>query len=112
MAIDFVVHGDAGLAGPWAATAEAGDSIGFFGPGGAYAPDPAAPAHLLVGDEAALPAVAAALEALPQDAAADVYVEVADADHQIPLATDQSDQARLGPPWRPAVRGAAGDGGA
>lgn len=85
LAIDFVVHGDSGLAGPWAANAEPGDSIGFFGPGGAYAPDPEAPAHLLVGDEAALPAVAAALDALPEDAAVDVYVEVADAEHRIPL---------------------------
>ncbi|HEU5486412.1 MAG TPA: siderophore-interacting protein [Microlunatus sp.] len=93
MAIDFVVHGDAGLAGPWAASVEPGDSIGFFGPGGAYAPSPAAPAHLLVGDEAALPAVAAALEALPEDAAADVYLEVADEDHQVPVR--QTSRTRL-----------------
>ncbi|HEY5981711.1 MAG TPA: siderophore-interacting protein [Microlunatus sp.] len=85
MTIDFVVHGDAGLAGPWAATVEPGTSIGFHGPGGAYAPDPAATAHLLVGDEAALPAIAATLDALPDGAAAEVFVEVADADHQIPL---------------------------
>lgn len=85
MAIDFVVHGDSGLAGPWAANAEPGDLVGFFGPGGAYAPDPDAVSHLLVGDEAALPAVAAALDVLPEDAAADVYLEVADADHEVPL---------------------------
>ncbi len=85
MAIDFVVHGDAGLAGPWAATVEPGESIGFHGPGGAYAPDPAAPTHLLVGDEAALPAIAAALDVLPADAAAEVFIEVADAAHRIPL---------------------------
>jgi NADPH-dependent ferric siderophore reductase len=85
MAIDFVVHGDAGLAGPWAATVEPGESIGFHGPGGAYAPDPAAATHLLVGDEAALPAIAAALDVLPPEAAAEVFVEVADADHRIPL---------------------------
>lgn len=85
MAIDFVVHGDVGLAGPWAARAQAGDSLGFHGPGGAYAPDPEVRGHLLVGDEAALPAVAAALDALAEDAAADVFVEVADADHEIPL---------------------------
>ena len=113
MAIDFVVHGDAGLAGPWAAAVEPGESIGFFGPGGAYGPDPDAPAHLLVGDEAALPAVAAALDALPEDASADVYVEVADADHQIPLR--QTARTRLiwvhrgdqpyGAPLAAAVRG-------
>ena len=87
LAIDFVVHGDAGLAGPWAANAQPGDRIAFFGPGGAYAPDPQAPAHLLVGDEAALPAVAAALDALPDDAAVDVFLEVADAEHQIAVRT-------------------------
>lgn len=116
MAIDFVVHGDAGLAGPWAAAVEPGESIGFFGPGGAYGPDPDASRHLLVGDEAALPALAAALDALPDDAAADVFVEVADADHQIPLR--QTSRTRLtwvhrgdqpyGAPLAAAVR----DGGA
>ena len=85
LAIDFVVHGDAGLAGPWAAAVAPGESIGFHGPGGGYAPDPAAPTHLLVGDEAALPAIAAALDVLPEDASAEVFVEVADADHRIPL---------------------------
>lgn len=93
MVIDFVVHGAAGLAGPWAAAVEPGETIGFFGPGGGYAPDSAAPAHLLVGDESALPAVAAALDALPVDARADVFVEVADADHEIPLR--QTSRTRL-----------------
>jgi NADPH-dependent ferric siderophore reductase len=82
--IDFVVHGDSGLAGPWAANAQPGDMIGFNGPGGAYTPDPEA-SHLLAGDEAALPAIAAALERLPTDAEAEVFVEVADAAHEIPL---------------------------
>ncbi len=84
LAIDFVVHGDAGLAGPWAAAARPGDLIGFFGPGGGYAPEPAA-AHLLAGDEAALPAIAAAMERLPEDARADVYVEVAGPAEELPL---------------------------
>ena len=69
MWIDFVVHGDAGIAGPWAAN----------GPGrvtrcGSW--DRAAatrrtrrPAwHLLAGDESALPAIAAALEGMPAGA--------------------------------------------
>lgn len=84
MTIDFVVHGDEGLAGPWAARAEAGDQIGFFGPGGGYAPDPGADCHLLVGDEAALPAIAAALDRLGDRARAVVYLEVAgSADEQV-----------------------------
>jgi NADPH-dependent ferric siderophore reductase len=65
LVIDFVHHGDTGLAGPWAAAARPGDRVRMVGPGGAYAPDPAADWHLLVGDEAALPAVCAALERVP-----------------------------------------------
>ena len=68
LTIDFVHHGDSGLAGPWAANAKPGDELYFLGPGGAYAPDPTADWHLLVGDEAALPAIGAALEQLPAQA--------------------------------------------
>lgn len=85
LAIDFVIHGDEGLAGPWAASARPGDGISFMGPGGAWAPSPDADAHLLVGDEAAIPAIAAALEALPADARAWVFLEVASAAHHQPL---------------------------
>jgi NADPH-dependent ferric siderophore reductase len=92
LAIDFVVHGDEGLAGPWAARAEPGDEIGFRGPGGAYAPEPEYDTHLLVGDEAAIPAIAATLDRLPEGARATVFLEVADADHQLPLpAEDRAD---------------------
>lgn len=87
LALDVVVHGDAGIAGPWAATVEVGAAIGFFGPGGAYAPDPAAPRHLLVGDESALPAIAATLDALPTEAQVDVYLEVAGPADEISLRT-------------------------
>lgn len=85
LAIDFVVHGDEGVAGPWAATVEAGTAIHVLGPGGAYAPDPAADAHLLVGDESALPAVAAAVEALGPDARGHVLLEVAGPGDEVDL---------------------------
>jgi NADPH-dependent ferric siderophore reductase len=87
MAIDFVFHGDEGLAGPWAAHAQPGDEITFMGPSGAWAPSADADVHLFVGDEAAIPAIAAALEALPADAQASVFIEVASADHHQPLRT-------------------------
>jgi len=77
MTVDFVHHGDEGLAGPWAAQVRPGDVIHFNGPGGGYTPDPAADWHLLAGDESALPAVAAAVEHLPAGAPAKVFVEVA-----------------------------------
>lgn len=76
--IDFVLHGDSGLAGPWAARVEPGAVIPFAGPGGKWAPDPAAGHHVLVGDESALPAVAEGIAALGEDATADVFLEVRD----------------------------------
>ncbi|MEU0549930.1 siderophore-interacting protein [Micromonospora sp. NPDC005979] len=78
LTVDVVHHGDEGLAGPWAAALRPGDPVHFVGPGGAYAPDPDADWHLLVGDESALPAIAAALERLPLGAPAHVFVEIAD----------------------------------
>ena len=38
VAIDFVVHGDEGVAGPWAARAQPGDTLLVNGPGGGYRP--------------------------------------------------------------------------
>jgi NADPH-dependent ferric siderophore reductase len=76
LTIDFVHHGDEGVAGPWAAAAAPGDRIQFFGPGGGYAPSPDADWHLLVGDDSALPAIAATLARLPAGRPARVFVEV------------------------------------
>jgi len=85
LAIDFVVHGDHGVAGPWALSARPDQPAYLMGPSGAYAPDPAADWHLLAGDEAALPAISAALEALPDNAIGKVFIEVAGPDDEIPL---------------------------
>ncbi|SHM08916.1 siderophore-interacting protein [Streptomyces yunnanensis] len=82
LTVDFVVHGDTGLAGPWALAARPGDEITFLGPGGAYAPDATADWHLLAGDESALPAIAAALAGMPADAVGHAFVEVADAEER------------------------------
>ncbi|GIG61364.1 siderophore-interacting protein [Longispora fulva] len=87
LVIDFVHHGDEGLAGPWAARAVPGDVLYFSGPGGGYTPDPTADWHLLVGDESALPAIAAGVERLPAGAPAHVFVEVADAEEEQKLDT-------------------------
>jgi NADPH-dependent ferric siderophore reductase len=85
--LDFVVHGDAGIAGPWAAAVKVGDPIHFMGPGGGYAPDPAADWHLLAGDESALPAIAAALEGMPAGATVKAFIEVEDASEEQKLET-------------------------
>ena len=76
LAIDFVIHGDEGLAGPWAASARPGDALTFTGPGGAYNPAPDADWYLFAGDEAALPAIAASVESLPAAAKGVAFLEV------------------------------------
>lgn len=68
LAIDFVVHGDEGIAGRWAQQASTGDELLVNGPGGGYSPDATADWHLMVGDESALPAITAALDSLVQEA--------------------------------------------
>jgi NADPH-dependent ferric siderophore reductase len=85
LTIDFVVHGEHGVAGPWASAATPGQRAFLMGPSGAYAPDPAADWHLIAGDEAALPAIGAALEALPDNAVGKVFIEVAGPEDEIPL---------------------------
>lgn len=65
LTIDFVVHGDSGVAGPWAANASPGDLLQLRGPSGAYLPDQDAEWHLMIGDESALPAIAASLTRVP-----------------------------------------------
>jgi NADPH-dependent ferric siderophore reductase len=85
--VDVVLHGDVGYGGPWAAGVQPGQSVTFLGPGGGYAPDPAAAWHLLVGDDSALPAVAAALEAMPAGAVVRAFVEVASEADRQELAT-------------------------
>ena len=88
LTIDFVVHGDSGIAGPWAARAQPGDEIALLGPGGGYTPNIAADWHLLVGDASALPAIALALQRIPAERAAHVFIEVDSADEQQPLPSD------------------------
>nr|WP_218886112.1 siderophore-interacting protein [Kineococcus aurantiacus] len=83
--VDFVVHGDEGLAGPWAAAARPGDELWIVGPGGAYTPGDHAPWHLLVGDASALPAISASLERVPAGSVAVAVVEVLSAAEELEL---------------------------
>lgn len=89
IAVDFVVHGDEGVAGPWAVAAQPGDRVALSGPGGLYFPDEdPATTHLFLGDDSALPAVAAALEALAAtvpDARGTALIEVDTAADELPL---------------------------
>ncbi len=83
--VDFVTHGDAGLAGPWARVAEVGEKIGFFGPGGAWGPSVDYEHFIFAGDESAAPAIGAGLKRLPEGATATAYIEIEAEDRKFEL---------------------------
>lgn len=85
LTLDVIYHGDTGLSGPWLSGLKLGDRVSFLGPGGGYAPNPAAPWHLLIGDESVIPAIAASLERMPAEAHAIVLIEVDGPEDQLPL---------------------------
>lgn len=81
--LDMFVH-DGGLASRWAAEAEPGDQITFRGPGGAW--EPAASGRMLmVGDEAAWPALAEGLRRRKPGVTADIRIEVSSPEGELPL---------------------------
>jgi NADPH-dependent ferric siderophore reductase len=87
LTIDFVVHGDSGVAGPWAANARPGDELLLVGPGGAYTPDPQADWHLMAGDASVIPAIAASLRRVPAGKPVHVLISVAGPEEEQPLDT-------------------------
>lgn len=75
LTLDFVTHGDAGgVAAPWAKQAKIGNTIVLTGAGGAYRPAAEARFHVLAGDLATVPAIAASLEAMDRAAVGVVFV--------------------------------------
>lgn len=80
LAIDFVLHGDAGPGSAFAERARAGDRVGMAGPGGRGLR--AAERYLFLADETGLPAVARMLANLPGDAQGLALIEVADAQEE------------------------------
>lgn len=87
LTIDFVVHGDTGVAGPWAVAAKPGDEVQLNGPGGAYAPDAKAAWHLMVGDTCVIPAIAVSLGRVPAGVPACVLIEVDGPDDEVALTS-------------------------
>lgn len=87
LTLDFVYHGDVGVAGPWAAAAQPGDVLQLLGPGGGYAPDPHAAWYLLVGDASVVPAVGASLSRIPAGRPVHVVLEVHDVSEEQALPT-------------------------
>jgi NADPH-dependent ferric siderophore reductase len=84
LSIDFVVHGDEGIAGPWAMNAKPGDTLVLVGAGGKYAPAAESDWHLFIADLSAIPAVSSALEAMPEGARGVVLANVEAADRALP----------------------------
>ncbi|WP_375492330.1 siderophore-interacting protein, partial [uncultured Jatrophihabitans sp.] len=82
--LDVVLHGD-GPGARWAAAAQIGDDVEFQGPRGKLELRSAA-AHMLVGDESALPAIAAICAALPPGEPATALIEITDASDELPVA--------------------------
>lgn len=83
LVVDFIVHeGDCGPGGTWGAQAAVGDRLVLMAPrrGHAYGGIEFVPGDartlLLVGDETAVPAIAAILEQLDPDAVGHVFLEV------------------------------------
>jgi NADPH-dependent ferric siderophore reductase len=83
--LDIALHD--GPAASWSLTADVGEKVGIAGATGGYDLDGGPSRHLLVGDEAALPAIATILERLGEDARADVLLEAGDPSAELPLDT-------------------------
>lgn len=85
LTIDFALHHDSeGPASRWAVDAQPGDTLFIAGPGPAKRIATDVDQLLLIGDMTSLPAIAANLEQLPEDAVGQVIVEiVSDADRQL-----------------------------
>ncbi|WP_243232749.1 siderophore-interacting protein [Microbacterium sp. CIAB417] len=82
--VEFAVHGDEGVAAPWAANAPLGARIGIGGPRGSAVLTGTPGSWLLVGDETAIPAIRR-FAAQIGDAPARIVIEVRGAEGEIPI---------------------------
>ncbi|MGO3152112.1 MAG: siderophore-interacting protein [Galactobacter sp.] len=82
MDIDFVSHGDAGIAGPWAAQARPGEELMILDQGRGFDLPDDATEVLMAGDESALPAVLGVLRDLPAHITGHAIIEIPDAADQ------------------------------
>lgn len=86
LTLDFAV-GHGGPATAWAEEAQVGDELGLGGPRGSFLIPTSFSDHLLVGDEAAIPAISRRLEELPAGVRAIACIEVVDAAGELPLSS-------------------------
>ena len=92
--IEFVLHG-AGVASDWAASAEVGDRLTIFGPGGRYEPQARSGVFVVVVDETAMPAAGTVIESLPAGTRIIAICEVEDPSDERPL----SQTVEVAPRW-------------
>jgi NADPH-dependent ferric siderophore reductase len=81
--LDVLLHGH-GPGSTWAGDAQPGQPVEFFGPRGRLVASDT-DWHLFAGDESALPAIAAMIEALPGAQRAIAVIEVAGPDDELPV---------------------------
>lgn len=84
--VEFAVHGDDGVAAPWAATAPLGSVIGVGGPRGSMVIAGRPDSWFLAGDETAVPAIRRFAALMDEDATGRVLIEVTDAAHELAVA--------------------------
>lgn len=92
--VDFVVHGDEGLAGKWARDTEIGSSICFGGPAGQFVPREEFGFHFFAGDETSIPAISVALEAMSDQMRGVTIIEVADEADELDLVHPEGVEVR------------------
>ncbi|MCM3695547.1 siderophore-interacting protein [Microbacterium oleivorans] len=83
--VEFAVHGDQGVAAPWAASAPLGSTIGVGGPRGSMLVSGRPDAWFLAGDETAVPAIRRFAGLMDEDAVGRILIEVTDAAHELPI---------------------------
>lgn len=81
--VEFAVHGDAGVAAPWAARAPLGSWIGVGGPRGSAVLTGTPGSWLLVGDETAIPAIRRFAALIPDGVPARIVIETVATGHEI-----------------------------
>lgn len=88
--VDFVLHGDSGVASAWANKTRIGEKLHIGGPGKGQMINFEADWYFLVGDMTALPAISVNLEQLPSNAKGYVVIQIeAEEDKQTLIMPEQ-----------------------
>lgn len=99
--VDFVIHGDVGIASRWAQRTAPGDQVAVLDQGCGFDLPPNATDYLLVTDETGMPAVLGILRDLPRHVAGHAYIELPDAADAQPIVGPESIEVH----WLPRTSG-------